>query len=77
MSDLKNPSPTRDIEILQGHFNDWLFILREGGTALYESGHFANYEACLEESIRYLDELHEVKPILCNGTHFGGYYENG
>lgn len=75
MSDLKNPSPTRDIELLQNSFGNWLFILSEGGKNLYDSAPYTFYEKCLEEGIRYLDELHEVRPLHCNGKHFGGYYE--
>lgn len=75
MSDLKNPNPTRDIELLQNSFGNWLFVLREGDKNLYDSAPYTSYEECLEEGIRYLDELHEVKPLLCNGKNFGGYYE--
>ena len=75
MEHLKNPSPTRDIEIRLGNFNTWTFILSEGGIPLYESYPIDSYLGCLEEGIRYLDELHEVKPLLCNGKNFGGYYE--
>ncbi|MDE3021624.1 MAG: hypothetical protein KGI54_07160 [Pseudomonadota bacterium] len=77
MEQLKNPSPTRDIEIRLGNFNTWTFLLSEGGITLHESYPISSYEECLEEGIRYLDELHEIKPIQCNGKHFGGYYENG
>lgn len=75
MDQLRNPSPTRDIELLQNSFGNWLFILREGGKDLYESTPYLSYEVCLQESILYLDELHEMKPLLCNGKNFGGYYE--
>lgn len=75
MEQLKSPSSTRDIELLQNSFGNWFFILREGGKDLYQSTLHLSYEICFEESIRYLDELHERKPLLCNGKNFGGYYE--
>ena len=75
MEHLKSPSPTRDIKIEDAYFGKYGFILSEGNMVLYMSPIFDSYESCLEEGIRYLDELHEVKPLLCNGKHFGGYYE--
>ena len=56
MKQLKNPSPTRDIEIRRGNFNTWTFILSEGGVPIYESYPIDSYLGCLEEVIRYLNK---------------------
>ena len=77
MQQLKNPSPTRNLEIKDDYFGKYGFILSEANMVLYMSPLFNSYESCFEEGIRYLDELHEMKPLLCNGNTFGGRYENG
>lgn len=71
MSLLKKPV-TRDMEVIQHQTGKYYFVIREAEIAIYESNLFLDGSVCASHGVKFMDALHEEKPLREGENKFGG-----
>lgn len=64
MAELR-PQVTRTLSIFSA-MGGWYFTIEEDGEVYMESPLYETSDRCVEEGMKYMDALHEEKPLLCN-----------